>query len=133
MTKADQAWPQIKIKCKDRIRIFCLDLYAFRTLEEYMAEKTGNPDFNVLADFRWEIDSVTKKGLVLWAGFNNDAKDDKEVWTIDKCAKVTDLLSIVQAQGVINESLARVMPIADDLQKQVEALEKKTKRRLKRK
>lgn len=136
MANNTQAFPAIDVVCKDRTRSFCLNLGAFRALEELMQKKTGNPDYNIYEDYSWLNDSSLENTInILWAGFFTDARkfdDKKEPWTIEKCEDVVSILSLRDMEGCIMESLQRVLSPAQ-LKKLEAEKEKKRKKTQKRK
>lgn len=125
MSNAKAAFPSVFIQCKDRLREFCLDLGAFRALEEYMVKKTGDENYSVSVDFDFTKENFRTLVLVMWAGFYTDAiTNDKEPWTIQKAEQVISIMNVPQIQSVITESLQRTMS-KEQLLKQVETLKQK--------
>jgi len=125
MTNSKNAFPELTIQCEDRARKFCLNLGAFRLIEEYMSEKTGNPNFSVFDDFNWTSGRLNEVSLILWAGLSSDASKDKEKWTIEKAERVITLLGLNQAKDVIAESLSRVLS-KEQIEAQIKQSQKKS-------
>lgn len=125
MSNAEIALPEIKIQCNDRIRSFCINLGAFRAMEEYLTKETGNPDYSIYDDFNWYSRRVTDMVLILWAGFLTDAEDDAEPWTIKKAEKMIDFIGMIEAQDAIQKSLSRILS-PEQIKAQKDRAEKKT-------
>jgi len=125
MTNSKNAFPEMTIQCEDRARKFCLNLGAFRLIEEYMSEKTGNENYSVFDDFNWTTGRLNEISLILWAGLATDASKDKEKWTIEKAESVITLIGLTQAKDVIAESLSRVLS-KEQIEAQVKQAQKKS-------
>ena len=110
MTNAKQSFPQINIIGRDEVvRSFCLNLGAFRALEEHMSEKTENPDYSILEDFDWTSNKIETLSLILWAGLYTDAIKRGENLTIVDAEDLVSLIGLKDARSCIEESLKRVM------------------------
>lgn len=107
MSNAAAAFPQVEVVCKDRKRNFCLNLGALRALEELLQTETGDPKFDVRADFDWSDLNTTNLIKVLWAGFFTDAKNDPEPWTLDKAAEVISVLGVQEIELMILTAFRR--------------------------
>ena len=128
MTNSEVAFPSIQIQCADRKRNFCMNMGAFRALEQHLKEKLGDPNFSIMSDFNWLSDDMDDVVAMIWAGLFTDAqKNDSEVFTIEKALDIVDLLGMSQAQGCIMQSLARVMSKEQFAKLEAEGKEKKTK------
>lgn len=131
MTNAKQAYPSIEIVCEDRTRTFCLNLGAFRALEEYMAAKTGNSDFNILDDFDWSSKKVENLCLISWAGLYTDSRKavkagiDSQTITVEDVEDIVSLVGLGKIRGLIEESLQRVMTQEQFTKMKEEASKKK--------
>jgi hypothetical protein len=127
MSNEEQAFPSVEVRCKDRIREFCLNIGAFRAISERMKVETGKEKFDSLTEFNWDNPGLEEQIIILWAGFFTDArKQDKEPWTIEKCEEVVSILSLQEIEACITTSLSRVMSPAQ--MKKLES-QKKTKTR----
>lgn len=116
MTNSAQSFPVIEIQCKDRKREFCLNLEAFRVLQEHKRQETGNDKFKILTDLDWsEVDGdIELITLLLWGGLHRDARiNDSEIWTLEKAAEVVDMIGVSQAKMVFVESFRRAMTPED--------------------
>lgn len=132
MSNSAQAFPEIEVVCKDRKRNFCLNLGAFRALEENQAAERNDPDFSVLEDFDWTDTSLRSLVRVVWAGFYTDSREhDKEPWTIEKAEHVVEFLGVAQIKNCIEESLRRAMT-PEQYKKMQREGEKKIQERRKR-
>ena len=109
MSNAEQAFPEIQIQCKDRYRSFCLNLGAFRAIEEHMQRVTENPKFSVLKDYDWNQDTISHAILMVWAGMWTDARKSGETWTLEDAEDVVSIMSMDQVQYCVSESLKRVL------------------------
>jgi len=109
MANAKHAFPEIDIVCRDRVRSFCLNLAAFRALEDHMVGATGNPDYSVLSDFDWNARTIKRLSLIVWAGLISDAEANGELLTIKQAEDIVSLVGLTQVRACIDESLRRVL------------------------
>jgi hypothetical protein len=109
MTNSKYAFPSIKVQCRDRVREFCLNVGAFCAIEKYMEEQTGNPEYSAATDFNWNSTKFEQVALILWAGFYEDAKNDKIPWTLDAAKSNIDFITVGQVRGLIQASLSRIL------------------------
>lgn len=114
MTNSKQAFPEITVICRDRPRIFCLNIGAFRALEEHMSSKPEvikeyGDKYSVFKHFPWASEKAKDVSLLMWAGFSVDAQADKDPWTVEKSDAVVSVLSLGQMRACIEESLSRAI------------------------
>jgi hypothetical protein len=122
----ETAFPAIDVQCRDRKRNFCLNLGAFRALEEYLKRETNNPKFDLFRDFDFTANTLSNNILLMWAGFFTDArKHDDKPWTVEECEDVVSALSLKEIEGCIAASLERALSPAQ-LEKIKKEQEKKT-------
>lgn len=128
MSNAEAAYPEIEILCKDRKRVFCLNLGGFRAMEEYLKTKNNDPEFSIIEDFDWNSRQIENVSLMMFGGFFVDAKKDKEPFTLEKAEEIVSIIGMADARGAIEMSLSRMMSPAQFKKLQEEA-EKKSKTR----
>lgn len=109
MANAEQAFPQVQVRCRDRVRNFSINLQAFRSLEALCKQELKDPDYNVFRDFDWSDNSVENLTRIIYAGFAADAKEDKEPWTLDRAADVFSILSLGEVQACIEKGLEQML------------------------
>lgn len=112
MPNAAKAVPQLQVQCRDRVRIFCFNMFAYAELEAHMEEVTGKSGYNILKDFDWgELHVNVRNAMkVIWAGFAEDARRDDEPWTQEKCKSVVDGIGFDQCIALIQEAYVRGEP-----------------------
>jgi len=114
MTNSKEAFPAIEILCKDRKRLFCLNMGAFRALEEHMqakpeVQKKHGDAYSVFKHFPWASERAAEMSLLMWAGLFVDAQKDKEPWTVEKSDEVVSMLGLSDMRACVEESLSRAM------------------------
>lgn len=130
MANSEAAFPSVQIQCKDRVRNFCLNLGAFRAMEEHLRAKYKNPEFNILDDFDWASTRLEDVVLMVWGGLFTDSKKDKKPLLVDDVEDIVALQSVAEMRNLIETSLQRMMSPAQ-YEKVQDETEKKRKEKAK--
>jgi hypothetical protein len=109
MSNAKQSYPSLQIQCSDRVRTFCLNLGAFRAMEEYLSTKNNNPDYSILDDFDWTSNKIEHLSLVMFGGLYTDSLTDPEPFTVAKAEAIVSLIGIAEVRACVEESLSRTL------------------------
>lgn len=136
MSSVNKAFPEITVICRDGERNFCLDYGAFECMEKHLLslpENKNKKSINVFRDFDWDLDTnMTNLKVVIWAGFQTDARLTKRPISLDDISSTIDLVGMAQCLNLAQEAMLRCMPEAEKKMLMIQTATKEAKERNKK-